>query len=250
MSISILWLAFTLKSDALIGRGDGVAGMVDAEIKHDQLGLPYLSGKTLKGLLVAQCAEILCSLKQIGSANLDDWQVAAKALFGEPGSSFSEIGKLRVEDACLPADLRARVEEEFRPLESIQNMAERERRWGLRRMDYLEALTALRRQTAINSLSGAPQRNSLRTLRVVLRSTPFIARLESRPALTGLEAPLLAACVNAFRRLGSNRNRGLGVLKADLYQTPLFDPATNLPTSAQPVTSNSLGQFEEKVGQK
>jgi CRISPR/Cas system CSM-associated protein Csm3 (group 7 of RAMP superfamily) len=250
MSVSILWLSFTLKSDALIGRGDGVAGMVDAEIKHDRFGLPYLSGKTLKGLLVAQCAEIMFALEKIGVKDLNTWQVSAQNLFGSPGSGMKQNGKLRVEDACLPVDLRSRVEDEFRSLEIIQNVQERERRWGIRRMDYLEALTALRRQTAIDSFTGAPQRNSLRTMRVVLRTTPFVARLESRPALEDPEAQLLAACVSSLRRLGSHRNRGLGVIKADLYQDPLFDPDTNLPTSAKAVTSDLLSQFDGKVSQK
>lgn len=40
-----LWLKFTLLSDTAFGRGDGVAGLVDAEVLHDPYGLPYLGGK-------------------------------------------------------------------------------------------------------------------------------------------------------------------------------------------------------------
>lgn len=40
-----------LLSDTTFGRGDGVAGLVDQEVEHDQYGFPFLRGRTLKGLL-------------------------------------------------------------------------------------------------------------------------------------------------------------------------------------------------------
>ena len=249
MNNRVLWLHFILESDAAIGRGDGVAGLVDAEIKHDAFGLPFLSGKTLKGLLVAQCAEILYSLEKIGVRNLSDWQAAAHVLFGSPENLHSEPGKLRVEDACLPADLRAMVQDEFRPIESVTNPEEREQLWGLMRVANLEAVTALRRNTAIHMRTGAPLRNSLRTIRVVLRTTPFIARLEMPSEIESLEKALLAACISALRRLGSRRNRGLGLVKADVYDMPLFDPKTTQPTVAQPVTAAWLELFEKEIQQ-
>ncbi len=247
MNFTRMWLKFTLLSDASLGRGDGVAGMVDAEIKHDALGLPYLSGKTLKGLLVAQCAEVLYSLEQIHAAEMDEWEAAAASLFGSPGSRRAAAGKLRVEDACLPLDLQAAVAKEFLPLQEISERELRTQKWGLKRRANLDALTALRRQTAIDAQTGAPLRNSLRTLRVVLRSTFFVARLEARPELTGREAPLLAACVSAFRRLGGSRNRGLGALRAELYAEPIYDDQANLIASASPVTADWLAGFEKEV---
>jgi hypothetical protein len=247
MNNSILWLYFTLVSDAAIGRGDGVAGLVDAEIKHDVFGLPFLSGKTLKGLLVAQCAEIFDSLEKIRVSNLENWGETAQALFGNPENPHSEPGRLRIEDACLPPDLHARVEDEFRQIESLSNLEERDRLWALKRDAYLEAVTALRRNTAVHMRTGAPLRNTLRTTRIVLRRTPFIARLEIQSGLQPIEKALLAACICAFSRLGSRRNRGLGAIKAELYDTPLFDPKTNLPTAAQPITATWLEMFEKEI---
>jgi len=249
MKPSNLWIELNLLSGANLGRGDGVAGLVNAEVKHDRMGLPYLSGKTLKGLLVAHCAEVLYSLEQISPTNLGKWQAAAESLFGSPGSGYASVGKLHFEDACLAPDLRARVIGEFQLLESLTSSTARERKWGLKRAANLEALTALRRQTAMDAKTGAPLRNTLRTTRVVLRSTTLYAPLGARPALDGLEAPLLAAIVCAFRRMGGRRNRGLGALKAELYAEPVFDLQTNLPTSAQPVTTAWLAQFEKEVQQ-
>ena len=247
MNASKIWLKFILKSDAAIGRGNGVAGLVNAEIKHDSMGLPYISGKTLKGLLVAQCAEILSSLEKAQPNVTEKWKNAARMLFGEPGSRQNETGKLRVESACLPPDLRAALAEEYRPFETIRNSQERERKWGLQRTACLEAVTALRRQTAISARTGAPLRNSLRTIRVVLRTTPFIAPLEAHPKLENTEQALLAVCVSTFRRLGSHRNRGLGEIKVDLFDLPIYDPETNLPTAARPITQDWIEKFEQEM---
>ena len=159
------WLKFQLESDATFGRGDGVAGVVDAEIQHDECGLPFLGGKTLKGLLGAECAEILFALTQMNHADLAAWQGAAQFLFGAPGSGMSEAGHLRVGDAQLPADLRLRLHREWQQLPETKR--------GLRRVANLDALTALRRQTAMDAATGAPKKNTLRSMRVILRETPF-----------------------------------------------------------------------------
>jgi len=37
-----LSLKFMLKTDTTFGRGDGVAGLIDSEVQHDEFGLPFL----------------------------------------------------------------------------------------------------------------------------------------------------------------------------------------------------------------
>lgn len=238
MSKTILWLSITLQSSASLGRGDGVAGLVDDEIKHDRMGLPYLSGKTLKGLLVAQCAEVLDSLyKVVPAQSYAAWEAAAERLFGNPEQPHSEPGKLRFENATLPPDLRARVAEEY------HNLAPKDR--GPFRADMLAAVTSLRRQTAMDARTGAPLRNTLRTVRVVIRSTPFLARIEASADLDAQEKALLDACTYVLRRLGSHRNRGLGAIHTVLYEYPPFDSQTNLPLPSQPV--KWLAALEKEV---
>ena len=95
------WLKLTLLSDTTFGRGDGVAGLVDAEVRHDRYGLPYLGGKTLKGLLGAACAEVLSALEKSEVSDLPDWQEAAAFLFGVPGSGLEHAGKLKVGDEFI-----------------------------------------------------------------------------------------------------------------------------------------------------
>ncbi len=231
------WLRFRLESDTTFGRGDGVAGVVDAEIQHDECGLPYLGGKTLKGLLGAECAEILFALAQMEHADLADWREAAQFLFGTPGSGMRDAARLYVGNAELPADLRLRLHREW------QKTSEKQR--GLCRVANLEALTALRRQTAMDTATGAPKRNTLRSMRVILRQTPFEAVLTFDIVPPDRARWLLAACVKAFRRAGTGRNRGRGRLHADLYDRYPADAQTGAP--AQSVTEAWFGKFKEAV---
>lgn len=217
-----LLLRFTLQSDATFGRGDGVAGLVDEEVQHDEFGLPYLSGRTLKGLLAEECAEILFSLEQVKPNEIKQWKDAAQFLFGSSGSG-DESARMHVGDAQLPSDLRAAIARDFVQLQEKlrdKKESERERAFGLKRGAILESLTALRRQTAMDA-SGAPKKETLRTMRVIVRGTPFEARLDfvdpGDEQLAQNAGALLAACIKALRRAGSGKNRGRGRLHADLY---------------------------------
>lgn len=193
-------LHLKLMSDATFGRGDGVAGLVDEEVEHDAAtGLPYLRGRTLKGLLVEECANILFAL----GTQADTFKDTAKELFGEAGSGLEADGILHVGAAQVPAQLRQAVQADVEANRLTAN-------------DVLESLTAIRRQTSVDEGTGAPERGSLRSMRVLLRETHLIAPLSF--SRTPIDEPktraLLAACVLALRRAGTGRNRGRGRLKA------------------------------------
>mgnify|MGYP001408305595 CR=1 FL=1 len=217
------WLTLTLESDTTFGRGDGVAGWVDQEVQHDEFGLPYLSGRTLKSLLTAECAEVLWALQQSKAARVKVWEMAGAFLFGRAGSR-EEAAALRVGDARLPGDLRAAIANDFARIQTLSG-EQREREWGFKRADILESVTALRRQTRLDE-TGAPRDDTLRTMRVILRKTPFEARVDWRSEPDDDAKMLFAACVRAFRRAGTGRNRGRGRLTTqwrDAQGAPLSD---------------------------
>lgn len=193
-------LQFELRSAATFGRGDGVAGLVDREVEHDADGLPFLRGRTLKGLLAEECANILYALSL--QNRTDIWSEVAYRLFGRPGSTTDDTGALRVGDARLPEPL-------LNALKSAVAAGD------LQPDEVLEALTAIRRQTSMNEL-GAPEKRSLRSMRVVLPGVVFEARLEFSEEPDDRTLGLLAACVLAWRRAGTSRNRGRGRLQARL----------------------------------
>lgn len=196
------WLEIKLESDTALGRGDGVAGLVNAEVQHEPSGLPYLGGKTLKGLLAATCGEILHALGQ--SKITGGWDKAAKKLFGQPGSKHASRGELHVGSAYLPDDLRKAIGKDV-----ANNYLTRE--------DVLESITVMRRQTAMDAERGTPLDQSLRTIRVVLRNTVFTARLDFLTEPTDDDLALLSACVKGLRRIGTNRNRGMGRVSCKLF---------------------------------
>ena len=193
-------LRFELCSAATFGRGDGVAGLVDREVEHDADGLPFLCGRTLKGLLAEECANILYAFELQRRA--DDWRQIAYRMFGQPGSTIGDTGTLRVGDARLPEPLRAAIK-------MAVNKGE------LAADEVLESLTAIRRQTSMNE-HGAPEKGSLRSMRVVLPGTVFEAALDFAEAPDEQTLALLAACILAWRRAGTGRNRGRGRLQAHL----------------------------------
>lgn len=214
-------LAFTLDSDATFGRGDGLAGVVDAEVQHDEDGLPYLGGRALKGMLAEECANILFALGTSGKA--DAWYPAAYELFGAPGSEAQSQSILHVGHAQLPADLRSAVRIGIRRKE-------------LTREQVLESLTTIRRQTAVNPVTGAPRDETLRAMRVILRQTPFEAELTFQSDPSSRTLALLAACVKGLRRAGQGRNRGRGRLTARL-----------LDAAGQDITDTQFKLFKQEV---
>lgn len=196
-------LQFELLSAATFGRGDGVAGLVDREVERDAYGLPFLRGRTLKGLLAEECANILYAVDKQGKGEL--WRPVAYALFGRPGSMHDDLGQMRVSDARLPESLRESIEIALQDKEKM-----------LTSDDVLESLTAIRRQTSMDKY-GAPERGSLRSMRVVLPGAIFEAQLEFAQSPDEHSLALLAACVLAWRRAGTGRNRGRGKLFASLH---------------------------------
>lgn len=191
-----------LLSAATFGRGDGVAGFVDREVEHDAFGLPVLRGRTLKGLLAEECANILYALDKQGRA--EHWQPIAHKLFGSPGSVTEDIGTIRVGDGRPPKEFRDSVKAAINAEDS-----------SLTPDEVLESLTAVRRQTSMNE-HGAPEHGSLRSMRVILPGTVFEAELDFNQEPDECSLALLTACVMAWRRVGTGRNRGRGRLSAGL----------------------------------
>lgn len=218
------FLKFTLDSDATFGRGEGVAGLVDEEVEHDELGCPYLRGRTLKGLLVEETSNLLYALKQQGSSRYTEWTAAADNLFGKPGTMSEETGILRVGDARLP-----------KPLRDMIRFQQNKHPKAVTRLDVLESLTDIRRQTALDE-TGRPDEGSLRSMRVIVRQTTFEATLYLTKPPTDTELALLGAATLAFRRAGTGRNRGRGALTAGLLDENHTD-----------ITAKAFERFQTEV---
>lgn len=199
------YLTVQLKSDTTFGRGEGVAGLVDVEVEHDEHGCPQIGGRTLKGLLVEEWANLRYALVGDGERVVSAWDDLAAALFGASGAGDEGGGRLHISAATLPPDLHLAI------------AADR----GLAPARALDALTTIRRQTSVDARTGAPEAGSLRAARAVVRGVDMVATLDVRlpdTALARAEA-LLAACALAVRRGGLSRNRGRGRLSLLLHRS-------------------------------
>jgi RAMP superfamily len=238
-----LRLEVRLLSDATFGRGDGVAGLIDAEVEHDEYGLPFLRGRTIKGLLVEECANLLYALGVNPSVEAQEALGAlsetARSLFGDAGSTAYEMGLLKVGAAQLTEKFRNAVASEINSKR-------------LQKEEVLEALTAIRRQTAVSIETGAPLKNSLRSMRVVLRDSVFVAPLTLEGGADMRQAcALLSACAMGLRRGGTGRNRGRGRLVCRLLDVQGEDLTLSCFTDfcriVQPATSDAnTEEFKKK----
>lgn len=217
-----LYLCIKLMSDTSFSMGDGLAGEVDSEIQYDEVGCPYMNGRSLKGILVNECADILDALPL---ENKKSWEVVAANLFGTPGTTESN-NSFRFGNVQIPSDLRiqlinelAKRLQEAKKYESNYTSASERSIIHNFQMEILNSLTEIRTQTAIDS-DGIAKDHSLRSIRVILRETPFEGLISLQTSNDLLqEKRLLAACVKSFQRAGSHRNRGLGRLTAWLEDT-------------------------------
>lgn len=226
------YLCIKLISDASFSRGDGLAGEVDSEIQYDCLGCPFINARTIKGILVEECADII---RAIPGDKKDVFQKGAKKLFGSPGeviehNSIIQFGNAYLPDEfrrCLKSNLDAKFPKDIDSRSYDQSSVNRITREFQNSIMY--SLTSIRTQTAIDD-DGVAREHSLRAIRVILRQTFFEAEL----IFSGTEEdkfetlPLLSACVKSFRRAGSHRNRGLGKLMVWLEDsTPARADITN-----------------------
>jgi hypothetical protein len=187
-------LVIELLSDAAIASGLSTPGSVDTEVVHDDVGLPYIRGTVIHGLL----RDSWLSMRH----HFPDLEEVARDLLGQEGDHSTTGAVLRVGDALLPWEVR----------QWAHYAVHRENnRNPLRPQLILKSLTDVRRQTAQSRETGGPDEHTLRATRVVLRGLSFYAPLQW---LAGEPPPktvqCLALCALGTRHLGLGRNRGLG----------------------------------------
>ena len=173
-------------SDWHVGSGLAAGAETDAEVLKDENKLPYIPGKTIKGLLKAALYEMI-AVKHVD-------EDAVNELFGYEIKGEKVVktcpGSLFFSNASLPVAEQKDI---------IPDLA-----------DFLYKNIS---QTKINA-KGVAENASLRTIEVCM---PLILEGDIRKFKEGLECELLdeekkliRMALKWVRRLGVNRNRGLG----------------------------------------
>ena len=191
-------LQIELLSDSTFSRGEGAAGVVDTEVERDELGMPFIGGKTVRGLL----RDSWLSMSQHFPGLVD----AAEHVLGR-SQAVDESCRLRFGVAMVPSAIG----------DAVRGAAKREEH-PLSSGAILDGFTSIRYQTAEDRETGAPDITTLRSSRVVLRGFVFQASLSwldgYRP--TTADVRLLALCALATRHGGLLRNRGRGHIRMTL----------------------------------
>lgn len=194
------FLQVELLSDAAFSRGQGTAGVVDVDVEHDKLGLPFLGGKTLRGLL----RDSWLSMQEC----FPELSQAAQHIFGPPGD-VEEQSILRIGDAVVDKETRKWIE-----------AAENRKNRPTPPAAVLEALTSIRRQTSEERSTGAPAETTLRSGRVVIRGLKLQAPLFWMDTPSADDIRCLALALLGTRHAGLARNRGRGHILVSLNGNP------------------------------
>lgn len=166
-----------------IGSGMGRGADADAVVLKDQTGLPFIPGKTLKGLL------------RDSSLCLEDARLCSdgvtKLLFGAEGEKGNATqGSLAIDSAFLPDDERAW----FSSAEG---------------REHLKFLYDCFSTTALDD-NGVALEHSLHTIEAAV-PLELQARIDYISVPDGIDVTEhLSKCCALLRALGSHRNRGFG----------------------------------------
>lgn len=196
MQSDIQSIRLELLSDTTFSRGEGCAGVVDIEVEHDELGLPYLGGKALRGLL----RDSWLSMRHCFGA-LDP---SHKRVFGLE-ADMDDRSILRIGNAVVDSETRRWIK-----------AAESRQENPITSEMVLGALSSIRCQTAEERRTGAPAETTLRSVRVVNRTLVLHAPLHWLKVPTEQDLQCLALALLATRHAGLGRNRGRGHIRLTL----------------------------------
>lgn len=184
-------LTMELISDTIVGSAEGYGAIIDTDVVFDDLGIPYIPAKRIKGLLRNNAIEIA------GILGLD---IHIENLFGSKGETEKET-PIKVSNLYVD-DYSNNREHLFYYLKKS----------SLVTGDISGFFTCMRMQTAMEEENRVARNGSLRTSRVIKKGFTFHGELVFDPSFENLMG---LACLNT-RLIGSMRNRGFGEIKLSL----------------------------------
>lgn len=176
--------------------GSGQADVnVDAEVIHDDVGLPYFPAKRFKGLLYESALEVAEMSELSGLKLLDKAKIDALFQRGCTGEAQLIVPNLYLEDQAAMHESWAYLEDAFPAL--------------FQPSDVLESYTSLRYQTKINRETGTAADTSLHNMRVVDAGLCFRGEIEIIDGNRRAWEILVLALRN-LSEAGLKRTRGFG----------------------------------------
>lgn|GEM_PF-437591 len=198
--------SFTLRvhTQSPLHLGSGQADVnVDAEVVHDEAGLPYFPAKRLKGLLYESALEVTEMNTPLGEGA--ELRAELDALF-QHGSQ----GEARLIIPSLYLAGHEEMKEDWQYLQRAYPEL-------FTPADVLEQYTSLRYQTRLDRKTGTAADGSLHNMRVVEAGLDFEGKIE---VLGGTERhfKLLALAFKNLTQAGVKRTRGFGCIDCLMLQ--------------------------------
>ena len=184
--------------------GSGQADVnVDAEVIHDDTGLPYFPAKRFKGLLYESALEVAEMSELAGLNLLNKNEIDALFQHGCLGDTQLIVSNLYLEDYEQMHEDWNYLQEEFPALFQVT--------------DVLEQYTSLRYQTKLDRETGTAADTSLHNMRVVDEGLSFEGQCcvqnGNRRALE-----ILALALRNLSQSGLKRTRGFGRIACTMEQ--------------------------------
>lgn len=234
-------LEVTLQSPLTSAAGEGRVGLVDRDVTFDDLGLPILPGRRLKGLWREAYRDITEAWQQCRESPLPVEQV-----FGESGQRSGHrdtsiyIANAELEEApTLKAWLKF-----------LQYRNETTKTQKLHFDDVVQHYTGVRAQTAIDRWTGSAKEDTLRLTRTLKakktseENLVFWARVHFVKPPDKLLQDALALGAVALQYMGTSRTRGLGKVSCRLLTFDASGASRDLtPDLNQPTLPSITGSF-------
>ncbi len=198
-------VSITLIRDALIGSGEGYGDIIDSDIIFDDIGIPYIPARRIKGLLRDSAEDAINIFNTASISYLNENTI--NKLYGNPGQTESSpisIPNFYIDD----------YEQNYEWLKYYSKDEE----FGnfISKESIINSFTSIRRQTSLED--GVAKEHSLRTIRVLNKGTTFSGEIEIFDDNIELKKLLILSFKN-LRKIGTKRNRGLGEVECKLKDT-------------------------------
>ena len=194
-------LLIRLQSPLTSAAGEGRVGVVDRDVAFDDLGLPILPSRRLKGLWREAYRDVADAWKLCGES-----PIPVEDIFGKSGQKPGDG------DACMFI-ANAELQEALSLREWLKYLQHDKK---LHPDDVIQHFATVRAQTAIDRRTGAALENTLRLTRTLKADLVFRARIRffEPPDNALLNALSLGAA--ALQHMGTARTRGLGKVSCRL----------------------------------
>ena len=215
------YLEIKLISPLTSAAGEGRVGLVDTDIAFDDLGLPILPGRRIKGLWREAYADVW-----------DAWQQCKKTptpvddIFGKPGQKPNEgsalfyIGNAELKDVLALDKIKDsnEISNEIKEWLEYLQFQGGSNKPKILVDDVVDFYTTVRTQTAIDRHTSAAKENTLRLTRTLEAGKVFRAPVHFNEPPNAQLKNALALGALALRYMGTARTRGLGKVECCLIE--------------------------------